>query len=150
MQFLLSHYLHIVYLITQKTSMVIIKVKLYEKVLWRFKKACGNSKLWKKEMILLAVKENKLYWKQKVCTDNKDKKYYVVRDHCHYTGKYKGAAHKICNLRYKKLKKIPLAFHNASKYNYHFIIKELPENSKANLNAVEKIQKIYNFFSINK
>ena len=67
MQFLLSHYLHIVYLITQKTSMVIIKVKLYEKVLWRFKKACGNSKLWKKEMILLAVKENKLYWKQKVC-----------------------------------------------------------------------------------
>ena len=24
-----------------------------------------------------------------------------VRDHCHYTGKYRGAAHNICNLRYK-------------------------------------------------
>ena len=23
-----------------------------------------------------------------------------VRDHCHYTGKYRGAAHNICNLRY--------------------------------------------------
>ena len=32
----------------------------------------------------------------------KDKKnnYIKVRDHCHYTGKYKGAAHKICNLMY--------------------------------------------------
>ena len=28
-------------------------------------------------------------------------KHYNVRDHCHYTGKYSGAAHNICNLRYK-------------------------------------------------
>ena len=54
----------------------------------------------------------------------------------------------MCNLRYKKLKKIPLAFHNASKYNYHFIIKELPENLKDNLNAVEKIQKKKKSFSV--
>ena len=27
------------------------------------------------------------------------KKYFKVRDHCHYTGKYRGA--NICNLRYK-------------------------------------------------
>ena len=28
-------------------------------------------------------------------------KNHKVRDHCHYTGKYRGTAHNICNLRYK-------------------------------------------------
>ena len=46
-----------------------------------------------------------------------------VRDHCHNTGKYRGAAHSICNLRYKVVKEIPLVFHNGSAYDYHFIIK---------------------------
>ena len=48
-----------------------------------------------------------------------------VRDHCHYTGKYRGAAHSICNLRYKIPKEIPVVFHNGSSYDYHFIIKQL-------------------------
>ena len=52
-------------------------------------------------------------------------KNYKVRDHCHYTGKYRGAAHNICNLRYKISKEIPVVFHNESTYDYHFIIKEL-------------------------
>ena len=53
------------------------------------------------------------------------KKHYKVRDHCHYTGKYRGAAHNICNLRHKIPKEIPIVFHNGSTYDYHFIIKEL-------------------------
>ena len=40
-------------------------------------------------------------------------------------GKYRGAAHNICNLRYKIPKEIPVVFHNGSTYDYHFIIKEL-------------------------
>ena len=48
-----------------------------------------------------------------------------VRDHCHYTGKYREAAHSICNLRYKISKEIPVVFHNGSTYDYHFIIKQL-------------------------
>ena len=53
-----------------------------------------------------------------------------VRDHCHYTGKYRGAAHSICNLRYHASKEIPVVFHNGSTYDYHFIIKELAQKFK--------------------
>ena len=57
----------------------------------------------------------------------KDKKYFKVRDHCHYTGEYRGAAHGICNLKYSVPEKIPIAFHNGFNYDYDFIIKELAE-----------------------
>ena len=87
----------------------------------------------KKEMISLTDKENESYEKQKVChickkefsTDKNDKNTFKVRDHCHYTGKFRGAAHSICNLRYKTPKEIPVVFHNGSTYDYHFIIKQL-------------------------
>ena len=64
----------------------------------------------KKEMIPLTKKEEKNnHNKYKVChicrkvfsSDDGDKKYHEVKDDCHYTGKYRGAAHNICNLRYK-------------------------------------------------
>ena len=63
----------------------------------------------KKDMIPLTKKEEKHHNKQKVCyickkefnTDDSDKKHHKVKDHCHYTGKYRGAAHNICNLRYR-------------------------------------------------
>ena len=40
--------------------------------------------------------------------------YRKVRDHCHYTGKYKGAAHSICNLKFNVPYEIPVVFHNGS------------------------------------
>ena len=60
-----------------------------------------------KEMIPITDEENKSYKKQKVCyrckkefsTDDDNKKYHKVRDDCHYTGKYRGTVHSICNLR---------------------------------------------------
>ena len=51
--------------------------------------------------------------------------YHKVRDHCHYTAKFRWAAHNTCNLRYKVLKKISIVIHNGSKYDYHFVIKQL-------------------------
>ena len=79
----------------------------------------------KKEMIPLSDEENKSYEKQKVCyickkgfsTDDDNKKFHKVRDHCHYTEKYSGAA-----------KEIPIVLHNGSKYDYQFIIKELAKD----------------------
>ena len=86
-------------------------------------------------MIPLTKKEKKMHNKQKFChickkgfsTDDSNKEHFKVKDHCHYTGKYGGAAHNICNLIYKTPKEIPIVFHNGSTYDYHFIINELAE-----------------------
>ncbi|XP_065662849.1 uncharacterized protein LOC136085468 [Hydra vulgaris] len=48
-----------------------------------------------------------------------------VRDHCHLTGKYRGAAHNNCNLKYKIPKFFPVLFHNLSGYDSHLFIKKL-------------------------
>ena len=49
----------------------------------------------------------------------------VVRDHCHFTGKFRGAAHQNCNLLYRKTFKIPAFFHNFSGYDSHLLFKNL-------------------------
>ena len=52
-----------------------------------------------------------------------------VRDHCHYTGLYRGPAHSFCNLRYQIPSYIPVVFHNLSGYDAHLFIKELGKHS---------------------
>ena len=59
-----------------------------------------------------------------------------VRDHCHYTGKFRGAAHNICNFRYKIPKEIPIVFHNGSTFGYHFIIKQLATEFKVKFDCL--------------
>ena len=81
-----------------------------------------------KEMTPLTDIENKLHEKQKEChickkdfytneNNENEFEYKKVRDHCHYTGKFRGAAHSIRNLRYKVPKNIPIAFHNCLVYD---------------------------------
>ena len=74
-----------------------------------------------KIMTLLTNEEKRKHEESNHCHIWKEKK---ERDHCHYTGKYRGAAHSICNLKYKAPKEILVLFHNGSKYDYHFIINE--------------------------
>lgn len=47
------------------------------------------------------------------------------RDHCHFTGKYLGAACQTCNLDRRKQQQLKIFMHNGSKYDFHFIIKAL-------------------------
>ena len=114
----------------------------------------------KKKIIPLTKKEKLNYNDQKVCyickkefdttksSSLKRKKNYKVRDHCHYTGKYRGAAHNICNLRYKVPKEIPVVFHNGSTYDYHFIIKELVKEFEGNFDCLGENTEKYITFSV--
>ena len=54
-----------------------------------------------------------------------DQTYVKIRDHCHFTFKYRGTAHSICNLRFNVPSKIHIDFYDVSNCDY-FIIKDLP------------------------
>ena len=60
-----------------------------------------------------------------------------VRDHCHITGKYRGAAHSDCNLKWaisaEKLE-IPVIFHNLKGYDCHFIMQNIGHLVRQDLN----------------
>ena len=71
-----------------------------------------------------------------------------VRDHCHITGKYRGSAHRDCNIDVKLNHKSSVVFHNLKNYDLHLIMQELGKFSlKINVipNGLEK----YMSFSIN-
>ena len=78
----------------------------------------------------------------------KDNKYHKVRDHYHYTGKYRGAGYSICNLKYSVPKKIPIVFHNGSNYDYYFIKKELAEEFKKQFTCLEESTEKYITFTV--
>ena len=61
-------------------------------------------------------------WICKKLIDNDEEK---VRDHCHVTGKFRGAAHKICNVNFQLTKKVPVIFHSLKGYDSHLIFNEL-------------------------
>ena len=108
-----------------------------------------------KPMDPLTDKQWKKYNKAKVCHIflkpinfmSKDPK---VRDHCHYTGKFRGAAQRSCNLNYKVPSYIPVVFHNMSGYDAHLFIKELAklvEGKVQNIKVIAKNKENYIRFS---
>ena len=70
-----------------------------------------------------------------------------VRDHCHYTGRYRGAAHNGCNLRYSKPNNISVFFHNLSGYDSHLFIKKLNNNTKGTIDCIPNNEENYISFS---
>ena len=70
-----------------------------------------------------------------------------VRDHCHYTGLYRGPAHSLCNLRYKIPSYIPVVFHNLSGYDAHLFIRELGAHT-SDMEVIAKNKEDYISFSM--
>ena len=87
--------------------MIIIEAK---KICLDLKKHVTKIINHKKKELMPLTNEKKIHREQKICNickkgfsiDNNNKKYHKVKDHCHYTGKYRGAAHRTCNLRYQR------------------------------------------------
>ena len=61
-------------------------------------------------------------WIYEKLIDDDDEK---VRDHCHITGKFRGAAHWSCIINLQLTEKVPLIFHNLRGYDSHLIFCEL-------------------------
>ena len=91
--------------------------------------------------------EDKCYICNKPFYQDKKNNYIKLRDHCHYTEKYRGEAHKICNLMYNTPRKIPVVFHNGSRYDYHFIIKGLAEEFEGDFECLGENKEKYITFS---
>ena len=75
--------------------------------------------------LIMSKKEEEEFQLSNTCliceklNDGDDEK---VGDHCHVTGKFRGAAHLSCNLQLTK--KVPVIFHNFRGYNSHVIFDE--------------------------
>ena len=71
-----------------------------------------------------------------------------VRDHCHFTGRYRGPAHNSCNLKYRKPKNISVFFHNLSGYDSHLFIKKLgTPNKNENIKCIPNNEEKYISFT---
>ena len=78
--------------------------------------------------LIMTEEEQNLFQKSNKCwickrfINNHEEK---VRDHCHVTSKFRGAAHESCNLNLKLTKKVPVIFHNLRDYDSHLIFNEI-------------------------
>ena len=145
-------------LIKKKINLIIAEEKI-EKLCKKLKeRAMKIINYEEKEMIPLTYEENKSYKEQKAChiceenfcVDKDDQNYKnkrKVKDHCHYTGKFRGAAHSRCDLNYKDSKDITIIIHNAS-YDTYFIINQLAEEFRGELNCIGKNMEKYITFSV--
>ena len=102
----------------------------------------------------LTGKEEKEFHKAELChicdkefyEDDSTAKMLKVRDHCHFTGQYRGAAHNSCNLKCRKPMIIPVIFHNLQGYDAHLFIKELSK-IPGELNCIPSTEEKYISFS---
>ena len=133
--------------------------RLYEKSLYFFKKTCYKCNFWKEENVIINKKRakytqrcNKMlhFCKTFLKKFPNDENYRKVRDHCNFTGIYRGAAHRICNLGFNKPNEIPLIFNNGSNYDYHSFIKELANEFEGQYECLEKNTEKYKLFPFNK
>ena len=71
-----------------------------------------------------------------------------VRDHDHFTGRYRGAAHSKCNIAMRTVKKIPIFFHNLIGYDSHIIFNNLDITTCMTPSIVAKAMEKFVSFTI--
>ena len=109
--------------------------------------------IYKQPMIGLTEQEIHEYENAEYChickkVFGEEKKHRKVRDHDHYTGKFRGAAHSTCNLRYSVQRDIPVFFHNSTNYDFNLIINELAKEFRSELHCTPLNGEKFMSFSI--
>ena len=69
-----------------------------------------------------------------------------VRDHCHLSGNFRGAADEVCNLKYKVPTFFPVIFRNLSGYDSHLFINTL-ENNEGDISCIPNNEENYISFT---
>ena len=101
----------------------------------------------KPKPLILTKEEQKSFVKAEYChICNKELLEDRVRDHCHFTGQYRGAAHNSCNLNCRKPLILPVIFHNLQGYDAHLFIKQLA-SLPGELNCIPSTEEKYISFS---
>ncbi|CAB4036468.1 Gastrula zinc finger [Paramuricea clavata] len=107
------------------------------------------NKIFKKKLVITPEQELE-FWTTRNCSicgnDLVDDR---VRDHDHVTGLYRGAAHKICNLKYRITWEIPVVFHKLRGYDSHLIMQEIGK-FRMNVNLIPNNMEKYISFSLGK
>ena len=85
------------------------------------KKHFNKNLIMSEEEEYLFQQSNNFWICEKIINDDDAK----LRDHCHVTGKFRGAAHWSCNINFQVTKRIPVIFHNLKGYNSHLIFSVL-------------------------
>ena len=127
----------------------------YEFVKAILKECAYCKKLIKKQLnknLIMSDKEEHLFQQSNSCwicekvIDNDEEK---VRDHCHVTGKFRGAAHWSCNINLQLTKKFWVMFHNLRDYDSHLIFCEL-KNFDVKISVIPNGLEKYMAFFLNK
>ena len=115
-----------------------------------YEKKRNNTTNWWRKQVLWKAQSFLQQKKFSADYDNKvalNKKYQKIRDHCHYIGKFRGAAHSISNLWHKTPNEIPVVSHKGSTYDYQFIIKQLAKELDSEVECLgENIKNILFFY----
>ena len=118
----------------------------YSKKMLKTKKTRKCPKLNKEQKELHESTNQCHICEKKFITDKIYHKLKKVIDHVHYTGKYRGATHSICSLRYSKSNDIFVGIHNGSNYDFKLLLKKIASYFKQHISVIaESIEKYMTF-----
>ena len=121
--------------------------KVFVEKLTELTKGIYNDFYRRPKPLRLTQYEQKLFEKAVTChICSRELKEDKVRDHCHFTGQYRGAAHNKCNLMCRKPMVLPVIFHNLQGYDAHLFIKQLAR-LEGDLNCIPSTEEKYISFS---
>ncbi|CAB3984764.1 Gastrula zinc finger, partial [Paramuricea clavata] len=129
----------------EDAALVFLKTVLKES--FRCREMVNN--IFKKKMVITPKQESEFQAARNCSICGNDLGEDRVRDHDHVTGMYRGAAHNICNLKYRITWKVPVVFHNLRGYDSHLIMQEIGK-FKMDVNVIPNNMEKYISFSLGK